>query len=76
MLSCSTGVEFKQVLISLNAGNNEGKEEIDALSYRDEFSIDEEGRNVIWILAHSSLQQMILEVQSLTERTVIRVGVS
>ena len=48
-------------MISLNAGDSGGKEEIDALSYRDEFSIDEEGRKVIWILAHSSLNQMILE---------------
>jgi hypothetical protein len=39
--SCPTGVEFKQVMISLNAGDSGGKEEIDALSYRDEFSIDE-----------------------------------
>ena len=57
------GVEFKQAMISLNAGDSGGKEEIDALSYRDEFSIDEEGRKVIWILAHSSLHQMIIETK-------------
>ena len=35
-----------------------GKEEIDALSYRDAFSIDEEGRSVIKIPAH--LHQVLL----------------
>jgi hypothetical protein len=62
-LTCPTGLEFKQVMRSLNAGDSGGKEEIDALSYRDEFSIDEEGRKVIWIIAHSSLHQMIIETK-------------
>ena len=54
MLSRLTEVELKQVILSLGAG----KEEIDALSYRDVFSIDEEGRSVIRIPAH--LHQVLL----------------
>ena len=55
MLSRLTEVELEQVILSLGAGcagYNGGKEEIDALSYRDAFSIDEEGRSVIKIPAH------------------------
>ena len=58
MLSRLTEVELEQVILSLGAGYIGGKEEIDALSYRDVFSIDEEGRSVIKIPAH--LHQVLL----------------
>ena len=58
MLSRLMEVEHEQVILSLGAGCIGGKEEIDALSYRDVFSIDEEGRSVIRIPAH--LHQVLL----------------
>ena len=39
--------ELEQVMLSLGAGYIGGKEEIDALWYRDVFTIDEQGRTVI-----------------------------
>ena len=44
MLSRLSGVELEQVMKSLGAGCEGGKEEIEALQYRDIFSIDKEGR--------------------------------
>ena len=42
MLSRLSEVELEQVMLSLGAGYIEGKEEIDALWYRDVFTIDEQ----------------------------------
>ena len=44
--------ELEQVMLSLGAGYIGGKEEIDALWYRDVLTIDEEGRTVIKVPAH------------------------
>ena len=52
MLSRLSEVELEQVMKSLGAGCEGGKEEIEALSYRDIFSIDKEGRLFIRIPAH------------------------
>ena len=52
MLSRLSEVELEQVMLSLGAGYIGGKEEIDALWYRDVFTIDEQGRTVIKIPAH------------------------
>jgi hypothetical protein len=51
-------LELEQIMLRLGAGYNGGKEEIDALSYRDESSINEEGINAISIPAH--LHQVLL----------------
>ncbi len=47
MLSRVTEEELEQVISSLGTEYNAGKEEIDALSCRDVFFIDEEGRTVM-----------------------------
>ncbi len=58
MLFCLMELELEQVMLRLGAGYNGGKEEIDALSYRDESSINEEGIKSISIPAH--LHQVLL----------------
>ena len=60
MISRLTEVELEQVVLSFGAGCDGGKEENDALSYRDVISIDEEERSVIKIPAH--LHQVLLQV--------------
>ena len=60
MLCRLTEVELEQVIISLGAGYIGGKEEINALSYRDVFSIDEEGRSVRVIKIPVHLHQVLL----------------
>ena len=52
MLSRLSEVELQQVMLGLSKGYIGGKEEINALWYKDVFSIDEEGRTVIKIPAH------------------------